>query len=71
MSSSNKNRYDYDHAAKEWVSFSPRQRATLIRSAKRNDRCPCGSGKKFKHCHMPRFTPKPATEGDGQTTAAT
>lgn len=19
----------------------------------RNDKCPCGSGKKFKHCHLP------------------
>ncbi|HHG89845.1 MAG TPA: preprotein translocase subunit SecA [Devosia sp.] len=22
-----------------------------LRSTRRNDRCPCGSGKKFKHCH--------------------
>ena len=21
----------------------------------RNDACPCGSGKKFKHCHYPQF----------------
>ncbi|MFZ4618249.1 MAG: SEC-C metal-binding domain-containing protein, partial [Rectinemataceae bacterium] len=28
--------------------------ATVVRSAEkvgRNDPCPCGSGKKYKHCH--------------------
>ena len=32
---------------------------TIVRSAPkigRNDLCPCGSGKKFKHCHMGRET---------------
>lgn len=26
---------------------------TRLKSAKRNDPCPCGSGKKYKKCHLP------------------
>jgi uncharacterized protein len=29
---------------------SPRRRASPLRSARRNDPCPCGSGRKFKQC---------------------
>jgi len=33
---------------------SKRKGFTLIKKAEisRNQKCPCGSGKKFKHCHM-------------------
>jgi uncharacterized protein YecA (UPF0149 family) len=27
------------------------QMQAVFAKAKRNDPCPCGSGKKFKHCH--------------------
>lgn len=27
-------------------------RRSLLSKVKRNDPCPCGSGKKFKHCHF-------------------
>jgi hypothetical protein len=30
----------------------------------RNDPCPCGSGEKFKKCHMIRQNEKPVTEGE-------
>lgn len=30
---------------------SPVQAVRVEKSAKRNDPCPCGSGKKYKHCH--------------------
>lgn len=30
------------------------KRATAAQTIGRNDPCPCGSGKKFKHCHMGR-----------------
>lgn len=49
-------RNPYEH--KEWSAFTPYQRATLLRSAKRNDSCPCGSGKKFKKCHVPKYVPR-------------
>ena len=32
------------------VEFDPRNPATWGKIS-RNDPCPCGSGKKFKHCH--------------------
>lgn len=41
-------------AAAEGVSQSPVRAETVKRAEKkvgRNDPCPCGSGKKFKHCH--------------------
>ena len=28
--------------------------AAALRAAGRNDSCPCGSGRKYKHCHLPR-----------------
>lgn len=33
------------------VAAEDRRRAAAMRTAKRNDPCPCGSGKKFKACH--------------------
>jgi preprotein translocase subunit SecA len=41
-------------AAAEGVSRGPAKPETFIRTEKkvgRNEPCPCGSGKKFKHCH--------------------
>lgn len=36
----------------------------------RNDRCPCGSGLKYKHCHGgPRAATPPASVGDGRENA--
>jgi preprotein translocase subunit SecA len=40
--------------AAEGVSKKPEKVETFKRSEEkvgRNDLCPCGSGKKFKHCH--------------------
>jgi hypothetical protein len=43
---------------------------------KRNAKCPCGSGKKFKACHMPGRAPdevdeeKPCKKGPGQNEPA-
>ena len=31
---------------------------------RRNEPCPCGSGKKFKKCHLHREKLKPLTEGE-------
>lgn len=55
--SSNHNPYQSESAY--WESLSTFRRAELLRSARRNDSCPCGSGKKFKKCHMTRFVPVP------------
>lgn len=27
----------------------------LTEKTRRNDKCPCGSGKKFKKCHLPQL----------------
>ena len=40
--------------AAESVSRGPAKPQTVIRNEEkvgRNDLCPCGSGKKYKHCH--------------------
>ena len=34
-----------------WAQEQDRLQAAAFASAGRNDPCPCGSGKKFKHCH--------------------
>ena len=34
-----------------WYAEEDAKRETLYATAGRNDSCPCGSGKKFKHCH--------------------
>ena len=31
--------------------MAEQDRAAALKTARRNDPCPCGSGKKFKHCH--------------------
>ena len=36
----------------------------------RNDLCPCGSGKKFKHCCLEKVTPTPRSSWDDKVTAA-
>ena len=33
------------------LAAEDKQRADLFANVNRNDPCPCGSGKKFKHCH--------------------
>jgi preprotein translocase subunit SecA len=42
-------------SAAENVNRVDRKIETIIKSAEervgRNDACPCGSGKKYKHCH--------------------
>ncbi len=43
-----------NHAPSEirgWYAAEDAKREALYATAGRNDRCPCGSGKKFKHCH--------------------
>jgi uncharacterized protein len=35
----------------QWYAAQDANRARQFAAAKRNDPCPCGSGKKFKHCH--------------------
>ena len=42
-----------EKGARQQVSEAPRQPATMPanRKVSRNEPCPCGSGKKFKHCH--------------------
>ena len=40
------------------VPPSPSSRATVLR----NERCPCGSGKKYKSCHLGEDTARAATE---------
>jgi hypothetical protein len=32
-------------------SYPPLQRATIVAGIRRNEQCPCGSGKRYKHCH--------------------
>ncbi|MCU7611305.1 preprotein translocase subunit SecA [Anaplasma capra] len=39
-----------DHAAHQMLKVV-RGSDTLFHGVSRNDKCPCGSGKKFKHCH--------------------
>ena len=34
-----------------WPGFTPRPLPANIAQIGRNDPCPCGSGKKYKHCH--------------------
>jgi uncharacterized protein len=34
-----------------WYGERDRRLAQALAAAGRNDPCPCGSGKKFKHCH--------------------
>jgi hypothetical protein len=36
------------------VAFYHRMAAAVPVAAGRNDRCPCGSGRKYKHCHLGR-----------------
>lgn len=36
------------------AELAARDRAGALRTARRNDPCPCGSGRKFKHCHGAR-----------------
>ena len=36
------------------ATTSPSRSATASERVGRNDPCPCGSGKKFKNCHMPQ-----------------
>jgi uncharacterized protein len=33
------------------LAFEESQKQAAFAKAKRNDPCPCGSGRKFKHCH--------------------
>ena len=43
---------DYEEALAE--AAEPKKARPVVRAATkvgRNDPCPCGSGKKFKHCH--------------------
>jgi uncharacterized protein len=35
----------------QWYAAEDARRLQQFAGAKRNDPCPCGSGKKFKHCH--------------------
>jgi hypothetical protein len=36
---------------------NPRGIVNRGRKVRRNEPCPCGSGKKFKHCHLPETGP--------------
>lgn len=47
---------------------SKRQLARDPARVGRNEPCPCGSGKKFKHCHFrpPAPPPPPPPEGTGE-----
>jgi preprotein translocase subunit SecA len=38
-------------ATAELTEVDPEDLAEWHRAVKRNDQCPCGSGKRFKHCH--------------------
>ena len=42
---------DYDEALASAGTSRPRSPATAGPKVGRNDPCPCGSGKKYKHCH--------------------
>ena len=38
-----------------WPGFSNAPAPRHIAKIGRNEPCPCGSGRKFKHCHGPMF----------------
>jgi preprotein translocase subunit SecA len=42
---------DFNDAANPDMAASPRQPARAPDKVGRNDPCPCGSGRKYKHCH--------------------
>jgi preprotein translocase subunit SecA len=42
---------DYDEALAAPAEEPPQQPVRLAPKVGRNDPCPCGSGKKYKHCH--------------------
>jgi uncharacterized protein YecA (UPF0149 family) len=41
-----------DILAEDEDTFPVPRPATRVKRARRNDPCPCGSGKKYKHCCM-------------------
>jgi len=45
----------------QWYAAEDLKRAQAFANARPNDLCPCGSGKKFKHCHGRRGTVSPPT----------
>jgi uncharacterized protein len=45
----------------QWYAAEDVKRAQALTSAKPNDLCPCGSGKKFKQCHGRRGTVSPGS----------
>lgn len=52
-----------------WPGFSNRPSPRNVQKVKRNDPCPCGSGKKYKVCHEPEgsaFLEKLAREDEKQ-----
>ncbi|MBI5501083.1 MAG: SEC-C domain-containing protein [Deltaproteobacteria bacterium] len=48
---------------------APAQPVRVAPSPRRNDPCPCGSGKKFKHCHLgkPMAVPEAAVVDEPNT----
>lgn len=45
------------HLVEMQVPPTPKQQRLGV--VGRNERCPCGSGKKFKHCHLAKPTKEP------------
>jgi uncharacterized protein YecA (UPF0149 family) len=35
----------------KWYAEEEAKRAAVFEGTRRNDPCPCGSGRKYKHCH--------------------
>jgi hypothetical protein len=56
-------------AAKQAAAATPEEARTRLGATGRNDACPCGSGKKYKKCHLPadeQATAPPVTAPDAQ-----
>jgi uncharacterized protein len=45
----------------QWYAVEDVKRAQTFASARPNDPCPCGSGKKFKQCHGRRGAVSPGS----------
>ena len=48
--------YDVGDVKRQFPAGRPFKKPHVGRAARRNDRCPCGSGKKYKRCCMRKPT---------------